>query len=806
MKITVIIFANSKDDILENCLHAISMQKRAADEVIVADTETDREVLVKSVLGNQCIYHFHAKEKRYHVETARCFNAAAAIASGTLLVFMNDCVLLPPDHLRKMEILFHSDSIGAAVFQQQYLSRPVSKEGSALSRICYKDMLNLAKLDYPALRDKHLIYRKYPWGQTNLLCYAVRKEDFDDVSGYDEQLAVYAGSDANLIYKLSQQNIKIVYPPEMDVYIQKKEQYPAVRWRASGSEYTAYCVPETNAMDWFSIKTLIKQIIDYNRYHAGKCMLSGLGSHSLATRFNEKDADTALILLIDCIPDETVKAQMTSLAKRDVPIYLVSLLPKDTAVTETLMEQFVGYQNVVFCKWLKKEEWETICQILKLMEVVKRTSHHADFMDYIQVQRAELLNRKLRLENDICNTLDYEPAAQKYIVRKMSAGLSDECSTAISIPDEKLTIKIFNFPSFSYQHKPGFSLPPRTISFRLTYACNLHCKMCGQWGKNGIYLDKDSTFIKQHLPIEILKKTVDETAIFSPGMYYIWGGEPLLHPDYLELVRYIKQKGIYCTTTTNGMFLKKYAKELCEIGTEFIRISLDGTEQIHNSIRGNPNCYQTVMEAIHEITRIKKELHTVYPIIECDSVIIKDNYQQIESYIEEISAIDGINSINFSHPIYSNQDVGKRQAAEYQKEFGLSATAWCGFATDEEKLDPDELIAIVNRIQHKQYRIPVNFDPPMRSLSDIRLHYTDIEKLYSKRFCTVPWIWVEIHPDGKVSFCEDFCDYYIGNLYNDDFFSIWNGEAAQKYRNVLLKRNQFPICSYCGLLCHDADF
>lgn len=811
MKISVIIYADSPNAVFERCLLFVKGQSRQADEVIIMDTERngEREALAREYLGGLCRYHYHEKEKRYHVEAARCRNQAAGEAGGDVLLFMNDDIILPNEHLQKLGILFESDDVNACVFRNRYLKQPVTDADTDLMRISYIDWKHLAKFDYSPHRDKYLIHSRYPWGENVLTCYAVESSIFKLCGGFDEQIAIYAGSDANFIYRISRCGAKIFYPPEMAVYVQQKERYPVVRWRASGGEYTAYHTHEQRAMEWFDIKTLWKRIVDYNRYHPGKCLFSRHGTFQLAARYQKELTQCVIVLLVDCVPNVAKTAQIAALAGSSLKLYIVSLLPEKSSAVEELMRAVSG-SSAVFCHWRRKEEWEDLCRLLKLSAIVSRTSSNRNLIQCIETQKAGWIERKNKLEKDIINELDYEIYAQDCIVKRSSEELADLPQTGTPLKPtqyEGLSFKHWDLSSYPYKHEPGFSLPPRTISFRLTYMCNLRCKMCGQWGISGIYNDKDKDFLKQYLPIEVLKQVVDETAEQCPGMYYIWGGEPMLHPDYVELIRYIKQKGIFCTTTTNGMFLKKYARTLCEIGTEFIRISLDGTEKIHNDIRNNPNCYQTVMEGIREITDIKKQMHmAVYPILECDSVIIKDNYKYLEEYIETMSSVGGINSINFSHPIYSNPDVGRRHAAEFIKEFEITPSAWNGFVTEEEKLDVDELIEIIGRIQSKQYSVPVNFDPPMRGLDDIRLHYTNIEKLYNKRFCTVPWIWVEIHPDGNVSFCEDFCDYYIGNLYEKSFNEIWNSKAAQKYRKVLLRRNQFPICNYCGLLCHDSDF
>ena len=112
--------------------------------------------------------------------------------------------------------------------------------------------------------------------------------------------------------------------------------------------------------------------------------------------------------------------------------------------------------------------------------------------------------------------------------------------------------------------------------------CNLHCTHCYWW------LNRKEN---EELTLEQWKKVIDEK--FKKNHVFIItlvGGEPTLRPDVVEL--FINEFPIRVCLVTNGtMPLKKYDK------IYFYWISIDGTEKIHDKIRG-PESYKTTKKNI----------------------------------------------------------------------------------------------------------------------------------------------------------------------------------------------------------------
>ncbi|HIG48543.1 MAG TPA: radical SAM protein, partial [candidate division Zixibacteria bacterium] len=158
----------------------------------------------------------------------------------------------------------------------------------------------------------------------------------------------------------------------------------------------------------------------------------------------------------------------------------------------------------------------------------------------------------------------------------------------------------------SYRTGDGCSAPPETISLFLTLRCNLRCHMCGQWGDAGTFKDLPGEQLRSGLSLDEIKALVDSVSSHKPT-FTLFGGEPTIYKDWVEVVRYIKSKGMRCNMVTNGMQLVKAADEVVKIGMDEIILSLDGEEGVHDKSRGLEGAYERMKkgaQAIHDAKQI----------------------------------------------------------------------------------------------------------------------------------------------------------------------------------------------------------
>ena len=75
-------------------------------------------------------------------------------------------------------------------------------------------------------------------------------------------------------------------------------------------------------------------------------------------------------------------------------------------------------------------------------------------------------------------------------------------------------------------------------------------------------------------------------------------------------------------------------------------------------------------------------------------------------------------------------------------------------------------------------------------------YFSNFGETFGHSLCPVAWYFAQVEPDGEVTFCGDFPDYFIGNVRKQPFREIWTGEKAQRFRAKLAKE-PLPICARC---------
>jgi 12,18-didecarboxysiroheme deacetylase len=138
---------------------------------------------------------------------------------------------------------------------------------------------------------------------------------------------------------------------------------------------------------------------------------------------------------------------------------------------------------------------------------------------------------------------------------------------------------------FSEDKKP-------VIVWNMTRTCNLNCVHCYSQSKNLQY--------NNELTLEQGKAFIDDISVFGSPVMLFSGGEPLMHPNFLDLCFYAKSKGMRAVISTNGTLItRELAKELKKVGLSYVGISLDGLEPVHDRFRGKKGAFREAIDGIN---------------------------------------------------------------------------------------------------------------------------------------------------------------------------------------------------------------
>jgi len=137
------------------------------------------------------------------------------------------------------------------------------------------------------------------------------------------------------------------------------------------------------------------------------------------------------------------------------------------------------------------------------------------------------------------------------------------------------------------------------LHYFVTYRCNLRCNFCelwklGQWKLGQLKEELTVGELEEHLPIfrEL------ESVVFL-------GGEPFLKRELVSIVRAFVKKygsGLGVCFITNGQFpdlIKKTLEEIRSFHSYLsCSVSIDGTKEIHDKIRGREGAFDKAVETL----------------------------------------------------------------------------------------------------------------------------------------------------------------------------------------------------------------
>jgi MoaA/NifB/PqqE/SkfB family radical SAM enzyme len=354
--------------------------------------------------------------------------------------------------------------------------------------------------------------------------------------------------------------------------------------------------------------------------------------------------------------------------------------------------------------------------------------------------------------------------------------------------------------SLSYHLLNGRSTPPETVSLLLTYQCNLRCKMCGQWGERGSLKDLPSAVTRRYLELPLVERLIEEVKSFHPTIT-LFGGEPLLHPQWGGVVQRIKEAGLRCNMISNGILLKKRAEEAVQLGLDEIIFSLDGPASVHDAIRGRKGVFNRALEGFQHLQAAKERYGKKRPLVNVNTVIWEENHTMLSDIVEEAARF-GAQTVTLHHLIFVDHGAFAETERITQAALACNSPDWAGFIQDElPDIDPALIIQQRREIEGGRSAVPAFFYPNFTD-EEIRAYYSSFDFLPTsyKRRCLSPWMVAYVLPDGMVKPCLSL-GYSMGNLHEASFRDIWNGERAVQFRRLLKERGYFPVCPRCTEFC-----
>jgi radical SAM protein with 4Fe4S-binding SPASM domain len=323
---------------------------------------------------------------------------------------------------------------------------------------------------------------------------------------------------------------------------------------------------------------------------------------------------------------------------------------------------------------------------------------------------------------------------------------------------------------------------PTELQVEVTGACNLACKMC--LVRYRPKLGRRSGAMCFHTFRDLVDALPRLEKLTLQGL-----GEPLLAPDFFEMVEYATARGIRTGFNTNGTFLTAAASErLVRAGVDWLHVSLDGaTKQTYEAIRDGAD-FDLVTRNIGDLVRVRRRLGASRPTVQLVFVAMRRNLRELPELVQ-LAAKWGVESVwvqNLSHSFGDTDPSGSYMEI---RRFAEREALWRGEYDEAERLF-DEARSLGDRLG-VELRLPRLREPE------------DPAPLPGGVGCHWPFEGAYVNHDGRVQPCcmvmgADRA--VLGNLEEAGFEEIWTGEPYEQFRDGLRPGGEPPeVCKGCSL-------
>ncbi len=172
---------------------------------------------------------------------------------------------------------------------------------------------------------------------------------------------------------------------------------------------------------------------------------------------------------------------------------------------------------------------------------------------------------------------------------------------------------------------------PIHLDVETTNVCNLRCPFCAVTFKNW------GPYRRGYMDLPLFQKIIDEGV--ENGLCSLklsLRGEPMLHPNLFEMIRYAKEKGIMDVYfNTNATLLDEYkANQLIDSGLDRISISFEGTtKEVYERYRVGAR-YEDVLLNIKRLRTTRDKQGLSYPQIRVQTVLLPELAESFPRYVE----------------------------------------------------------------------------------------------------------------------------------------------------------------------------
>ena len=300
------------------------------------------------------------------------------------------------------------------------------------------------------------------------------------------------------------------------------------------------------------------------------------------------------------------------------------------------------------------------------------------------------------------------------------------------------------------------------VSWNTTNQCNMYCAHC--------YRDAGCK-VEDELSTLEAKELLNQIALAGFRIMIFSGGEPLMRPDILDLVKHAADLKLIPVFGTNGTLITRaMAKDLKAAGAKGMGISLDSLDaDKHDKFRSFKNAWQGAVNGM-------KNCYEVGLPFQIHTTVMDWNQSELEE-LTDFAVEIGAKAHHFFFLVPT----------------GRAATI------EEESLRAEAYEDVLTRIMRKQQTVDIELKPTCAP-QFLRIAGQLGIKTRFRRGCLAGLSYCIISPRGKVQPCA-YLNMELGDVRKTPFNEIWQSSPVLKTLRTLNYKGSCGTCNYknaCG--------
>ncbi|MBF0108881.1 MAG: radical SAM protein [Magnetococcales bacterium] len=306
---------------------------------------------------------------------------------------------------------------------------------------------------------------------------------------------------------------------------------------------------------------------------------------------------------------------------------------------------------------------------------------------------------------------------------------------------------------------------PFYVAWITTYGCNRKCLHC-DW----VWSRTSPDDLARELTIDEKMGVADQLARSRVWGVTISGGEPLMLPGMLDVIRRLKEGGKRVNLCTNGVLLPRFARELLAMDIDSITVSMDSFRpEEHDHVRGVPGSFRKSMAGLDAVRKLRGTSDRPRMVIK--GIIAALNFREMPQWVETFQEI--ADEVEFQ-PVQNN--------LVHQIKEGEDALL---FRPEHE----EEFRQVLKELGR---RWPVFDSPYYRSMPEFVFRPLEFFDSGGFRCLFFSSFYLEINPYGDVGSCPG--QYVLGNLRKESLTDIWRNPATCEHQKHLRSKENRCLC------------